>query len=265
MVEINSPTPGDTGKTTSHRLWWQLALLFMVSAVSVYVGISFNVKVEGFLPEATPLPSIFNRRASGFSGLSEIAKRAGFSCQPWQSTYRELKNTHGLLCIVRPIESFNKVEEVQILNWLAKGNWLIYLDRFDTVDSQRFLKKLGLRFKVGKKVSDQLFTPSPDAENCPYVRHLVLSAQDRLSGGRSVVEDADGKLITEIDYGDGHAIIGTTTSLCANRLLKSPANFDNFQLFVNWLATADGSLFFDERCHGFSNSTNIFAFMLAEP
>src|SRR5262249_15007899 len=87
----------------------------------------------------------------------------------------------------------------------------------------------------------------------------------RLAGGRPVAEDSDGKLITEIAYGKGHAFVGTTPALCANRFLKSPANYDNFQLFVNWLATADGSLFFDERCHGFSNSTNIFAFLLGEP
>jgi hypothetical protein len=265
MVEANNISKGDSLKAITHRLWWQLAVLLMVSAVAVYVSLSFNEGAQGFLPEAVVMPSVFNKKPSGLSGLSEIARQAGLSCQPWQSTYRELKSVQGLLCVVSPLESFNKVEEEQILDWVRKGNSLIFLDRFDTVEGQRFLKKLGLKFKTGKKISEKEITPSPQADNCAYVRHLVLSAQTRLAGGKPIAEDSDGSLITEVAYGKGHAIIGTTTALCANRLLKTPASFDNFQLLVNWLATANGSVFFDERCHGFSNSTNIFIFLLGEP
>jgi hypothetical protein len=232
--------------------------------VSVYVGLSFNDKVEGFLPEATLLRSIFNKRISGLSGLFEIASGAGLPCQPWQSTYRELKNEHGLLVIVSPIEDLSGAEVDQILTWVHDGNTLIFLDDFQHPEAQRILKKLGLHYKLGKKLLDEQFSPCPDARACAHVEHLVLSGEARVEGGRPIVTDKDGALLTEVRYGKGYVLIGTTPGLCANRELQSPSNFDNFQFIVNWLSTTDGSLFFDEKCHGFSNSSNIFTFLLGQ-
>jgi hypothetical protein len=251
-------------KIFSHPLWWQLAVLFLVSTASVYVGLSFNEKVDALLPEVTLQPSIFNKRASGLSGLFEIAEKRGLACQPWQDTYRELKNVHGLLLIASPNDSLTAMETDQILTWVGKGNALIYFDQFNSQDDKRALKKLGLAYSLGKKLTDKTLSPCPKANNCAYVEHFVLSGDARVNGGQEIAKDEDGALLSEVSFGKGRILIGTTPQMCANRQL-SVSSFDNFQYLMNWLSTAPGSIFFDERCHGYSNSTNIFAFLLKEP
>lgn len=254
-----------TNKLIAHRLWWQLAILLMVSSISVYVGLSFNEKVEGLMPETTLMPSIFNRKASGLSGLFEIARRAGLNCRAWQNSYRELKAEHGLLFIISPTDSLTKLETEQILNWVKEGNSLVYFDQFNYPQGKRTLDKLGLSYTLGKKLNNEAITLSEGASTGSHVQHLILSGEARVTGGMPIAQDKDGSLLAEVSYGRGRALIGMIPSFCANRFLQSSDNFDNYQFMINWLSTAPGPVFFDERCHGYSNSPNIFAFFLKEP
>src|SRR4029453_3790500 len=89
-------------KLIDHQIWWQLALLIAVSALAVYVGISFNKAIEKNLPEARSFPSTLNRRATGDRGLAELAKKIGHSSRVWQLPYRRLKETKGTLVIIQP-------------------------------------------------------------------------------------------------------------------------------------------------------------------
>jgi hypothetical protein len=250
---------------TIKNFWWQIALLVVVSVLSVYAGLSLDERIQGFIPEVRIFPSIFNKRQTGLSALYEVTQQAKLPCVAWQKPYRELKTAGGILVIVSPSVSISQAELEQILKWVKRGNELIFLDDFLVESSHAILRSLGLHLIEGKPIGDTGFSPSRPIREFAHVSQLTVSARTRVSGGRPLIEDEHGSLLTELDYGKGRILIGTVRGFCSNASITNAQNWPDFQFLLNWFNTAHGTIMFDERCHGFSSSSNLFFFLLGEP
>lgn len=239
-------------------------MLLIVSAIAAYVGISFDENMDRFMPEAGVLTSIFNKKPSGLSGLAEIARRAGIDAHPWQLPYRQLTSVRGMLVIVQPSESLSDFESEQIVNWVKKGNDLVYLDHFAFKFTRRLLQQVGIGTKDGKELENRVIRVAEDAvPEFAHVGQLVVDSDRRLTGGKTILKDDDeGALLTVVRAGKGRILIGTAPSMFSNRRLSQKDNWGNFQFIVNWFGTANGDILFDERCHGYSSATNVYQFLL---
>jgi len=248
-----------------HLFWWQLAAFLAVTSLAVYVTSSFHEELSKFLPETKSFRSTFNKLPSGYSGLLALAKKSGLPCRIWQSPYRQLSEARGMLLIVSPLESLPTFEIDQILSWVAKGNDLVYLDNFEFLFERKLTSRLGLEARDELYLDDAPITSKLDRPELAHVSRLSITASTRLRGGKPVVEDESGAILTEVKHGDGRILVGVAPSLCANRLLSSRDNWGNFQFMVNWFRTARGEIIFDEFCHGYSSVKNVFAFLARGP
>jgi hypothetical protein len=50
--------------------------------------------------------------------------------------------------------------------------------------------------------------------------------------------------------------------LCSNGRLDDARTWDGFQFLLNWFDKSEHFVLFDERCHGYSGSQNVFAYLL---
>jgi len=128
------------------------------------------------------------------------------------------------------------------------------------------LQSFGLKPTIDEERLRRL--PAPKTEESAHVTALTVSSSQRLLGGEPLLKDKYGAFITEVRYGAGRILIGIDSQFCTNKSLGSKANFDNFQIMVNWLSTTPGLVLFvlfDERCHGYSGATNLFVFLLHSP
>jgi hypothetical protein len=199
------------------------------------------------------------------SGLSEVLRRVGITAHPWLMPYRELRKAHGMLVIVAPSNSPAEFEAEQILNWVRAGNDLIYLDHFSFKMTRRLLEKINVSISEGNDLHDQ---PVPvDAKNnlFAFVPKLTVTSDTNISGGQPLVKVQDKAIFSELKYGKGRILVGTSPTLCANRRLSDKSDWSNFQFLVNWMSTASGDVMFDERCHGFSESGNVFVVLSRSP
>jgi len=245
-----------------------MVLLILVSVVSIYVGLTLDDEIQGMLPEMRISRSIFNKKQSGLSALYETAGKAGMTCIAWQEPYRDLSSRKGLLVIVAPNATITEAEMEQILNWVKGGNELVYLDDFTLDRARGVFRVLGLHLQEVKdeprhaRVHPRHF---PDVHSTPEGTHVVelnLSSKVRVRGGSAVIEDEQGAFLTEVNYGKGRILVGTVPAMCSNLQITDSKFWDNFQYLLNWFATANGDILFDERCHGFSSSISLFAFLM---
>ena len=257
--------PETKEKVNRSRIWWQLSVLILVSAVAVYVGSAFDEQIQNYLPEQRVLTSIFNRKPSGLSGLSEVLKKVGLTAHPWLLPYRNLQKAHGMLVIVAPSTSPAEFEAEQILNWVHAGNDLIYLDHFSFKMTRRLLEKIDLNITDGKDLHDETVPVDATKALFAHVPNLTLTSDTNITGGKPVVSVNDKAIFSELKYGKGRILVGTAPSLCANQNLSERNNWTNFQFLVNWMSTATGDIMFDERCHGFSESGNVFVVLSRSP
>jgi hypothetical protein len=256
---MNSPeTPKLVDKTSQHQLWWQLSILIVVSAIAVFAGSAFDEQIQNYIPEQRVLSSIFNKKPSGLSGLSEVLKKVGLASHPWLLPYRNLRTAHGTLVIIAPSTSPAEFEAEQILNWVHAGNDLVYLDHFSFKMTRRLLEKLNLNITDSPELRDESVPVDATKPSFAHVPTLTLSTDTIISGGKPLVSFNDKAIFSELKYGKGRILIGTSPTLCANRRLSERNNWANFQFLVNWMSTAPGEIMFDERCHGFSESGNVF-------
>lgn len=251
----------------SNRIWWQLSALLLVSAMAVYSGIAFDEQKDKFLPETEINISVFNKRPSGLSGLYDIASKMGLKTLTWQMPYRMLPEVKGMLVIMYPTDkSLSELESKQILDWVAAGNDLVYFDHFSYKLARHLIDKLSIDTKDGENLVDQRLPLSKGAvPEFAHVPALLLSAERRLTGGKPLLSDHSGTLLTLIKHGKGRILVGTVPSLCCNRRLSNPEAWPNFQFLSNWFSTARGAIIFDERCHGYSSATNVFHYLLRGP
>ncbi len=243
-------------------IFWQLLLFVVVSTLAVWLGASYDSELQKYLPESRTLASIFNSKPSGVSGLYEIAKRVGLDCQLWSLPYRQLPEVEGMLVIIQPTESLAEFEVEQILRWVAKGNDLVYLDHLTFKMTRRLVEKLGATAADGAELNEApIDVEGNKRPEFAHVRRLQLSTDTRLKGGSPLLSDKSGTLIALFKHGRGRVYLGTTPSLCTNLKLTDKNDWPNFQFLVNVFRTAHGAIFFDERCHGFAQATNVFIFL----
>ncbi len=249
-----------------NRIWWQLFALLLVSGLSVYSGIAFDEQKDRFWPETEILISVFNKKPSGLSGMKDIVTKIGQQNFTWQLPYRNLTDTKGMLVICQPTESLSELDAKQILEWVHKGNDLVYFDHFSYKLTRRLIDKLGIESKDGEDLVDKkLQLQKTSVPEFAHVPSLLLSAERRLIGGTALLADKSGTLIALVKHGKGRVLLGTVPSLCSNRRLSNQEAWPNFQFLANWMSTANGAVIFDERCHGFSSATNVFHFLLRGP
>lgn len=256
-----------TVTNNSHRIWWQLFALLAVSAAAVSTGIAFDEQKDKFWPETEILISVFNKKPSGLSALRELTDKVGIKSAAWQLPYRTLDSKGGMLVICQPTESLSDLDTSQILDWVKKGNDLIYLDHFSYKMTRRLPSKIDVQIKDGEEFTDKTILVDrqkkiPEFQNVPA---LTISAERRIVGGTPLLADKSGTLLSEIKHGQGRILLGTVPNLCSNRRLDTQADWANFQFLINWLSTAHGEVLFDEKCHGFSSATNVFHFLLRGP
>ncbi|MCC7528537.1 MAG: DUF4350 domain-containing protein [Candidatus Melainabacteria bacterium] len=249
-----------------NRIWWQLFALLLVSGLAVYSGIAFDEQKDRFWPETEILISVFNRKPSGLSGMKDIVTKIGQKNRTWQLPYRNLTDTKGMLVICQPTESLSELDAKQILEWVHKGNDLVYFDHFSYKLTRRLIDKLGIKSKDGDDLVDKkLAVTQTSVPEFAHVPSLLVSAERRLIGGTALLADKSGTLVTLVKHGKGRVLLGTVPSLCSNRRLSNQEAWPNFQFLANWMSTVNGAVIFDERCHGFSSATNVFHFLLRGP
>ncbi|RTL46022.1 MAG: DUF4350 domain-containing protein [Candidatus Melainabacteria bacterium] len=252
-------------KISRAKIWWQLSFLILVSAVAVYVGSAFDEQIQNYMPEQRVLSSIFNKKPSGLSGLSEVMKKVGLTVHPWLLPYRNLRNAHGMLVIVAPSTSPAEFEAEQILKWVQAGNDLVYLDHFSFKMTRRLLEKINLTITDGTELHDRSVPVDASKKLFAYVPKLTVTSDTNINGGEPLVKVDDKAIFSELQYGKGRILIGTSPTLCSNRRLSEKNDWSNFQFLVNWMSTASGDIMFDERCHGFSESGNVFVVLGRSP
>jgi Domain of unknown function (DUF4350) len=241
-------------------IWWQVGLLIVVSIIAVFIGLKYD-QGDDFLEEARLMPSIFNQKQSGLMALYEVATKGGMHCEAWQGAYRELKDVTGTLVMVGPTQLISDAEFEQISKWVSQGNQLIYLDSFSLDNGKEFLKGLHLKVRQVHAVSNRTIKPQSIPETT-LVPDLTISARARIFGGKVVLRDEYGPLIVETEQDKGRILIGSVPGLCSNRNITDPKNWANFQFLLNWLSTTNGTVYFDERCHGYSGSGNVFVYVM---
>jgi len=244
------------------RLLVQICTLLLVSFGAVVTGMTVDQQMDNFMPESHTLPSVFNHKPSGTSGVMEIATKAGINCKEWVLPYRQLPLINGALVIISPSESLADFESKQILNWVKRGNDLIYIDHFDYKFTRRLLKELEVDATEGTSLVDSKVALTGSKPEFSHVNALTITSDMRLTGAPPLISDTSGILFSSLKHGRGRIIIGTVPSLVSNRRLAVPQDWPNFQFFVNCLRTAHGDVWFDERCHGFSNNANVFVYLM---
>jgi hypothetical protein len=248
---------------TNQRLGVTIILFALVSCLSVYLGLGFDDEFGSYVPEPIAVPSVYNKKSSGFTGLYEILNQARIPCRIWQQSYRSLASKRGTLVIVEPSRSLTPGECKCILDWVSAGNELIYLDYFSFQPlSIPLFERAGLRYKSVTKIDNMRLPAKSSRPEYAHVKTLVVSSNARIAGGNTVVSDKDGDIFSEVNYGNGRLRLGLVSGFCANKQLTHKIYWDNFQFMHNLLATAPGTIYFDERCHGYSRSSNLFVFLM---
>ncbi len=258
-----TPAPG------LNRMWWQIGILLLVSAVMVYTGSAFDDELKKYVPEGRQLASTYNDKATGLMALYQLAESAGEKVIAWQSPYRYLDSKEGMLVLIAPTESLAPFQIDQILAWVKKGNQLVYIDDL-TFDLTSYLaNKLGVTVnvvnKTMKKPVDQDIEPLPGIAELAYVDTLRLSSNVRVKGGTPIAADTSGSFLTAINYGKGRVLFGTCPSMLANKTVAKKEYWGNFQMMANWFSTTSGTIYFDEYAHGFTGGTNVFAYLAGGP
>ncbi|MCA9801238.1 MAG: DUF4350 domain-containing protein [Cyanobacteria bacterium HKST-UBA02] len=240
----------------------QLAVLIAVSCLVVYCGESYRDQLDKFFPESRLLASTYNRKPSGLSGLYDLSERMGLKVDRFEVSYRQLKRLTGMLVIIAPVQSLPDYELKQILDWVKKGNDLVYLDQFNIDQSRQILEVLDLKVRntVKELVDEDLPAAGEDPVN-DLVGKVRVSARSRLSGGTAIVADNQGIVLARAEYGKGRVYVGATPALCNNGTLADQEYWGNFQLLENIFHTAHGTIYFDERAHGYSSGTNVFCYL----
>lgn len=270
MAPTTNATQTDTispaaGRRADKRTVAGIVGFILVSMFLGWVGMAYDENMQKWLPETTSNPSAYNKKQSGTSGLLEIATKTGMHCRMWLLPYRQLQTQKGTLCVFSPVGSLQDFEVEQILHWVKTGNRLIYLDHFNYSLSRHLLQKLHIDTIDGDKLKDAQIKSAGDIDQFTHVKSLTVSTDTRLKGGTALLEDKSGTLITKLPYGKGEIILGTVPNLCANSRLTEKGQWGNFQFLINLCRPFSGELMFDERCHGYSKSSNVLIFLAKSP
>jgi hypothetical protein len=170
-----------TGTNLKRELLLQVIALLVVCGLLVYASVSSDKQLNKIMPETRSWASSTNLRPSGMSACFELLQKV-FSperqVKTWELPYRilggskkaeqERQNSasklsalqptplvHGVLIVVSPDQSLANFEVEEILSWVERGNYLIYLDSFVLRTSRRLLDKSTMTVRAAGTSSDQ--------------------------------------------------------------------------------------------------------------
>lgn len=250
------------------QLIWQLPLLALVSYAGSLVSNSFAEEMDSFMPETISNCSTHNRQASGYKAFYELIQRLKPACRRFEFSYRELPKEKSVLVIVAPTDLMMPYDIDKILNWVAEGNSLVYLDYCMYGSGRHMLEKLKLKPTSGRTLEDKEISSLPDIPEMEHVSKIVATTETRLSGGRVILSESAAHkdaLLVEVEHGKGKCLVGTLPNLCNNQRISDKNNWGNFQFLANWLLARQAVILFDERVHGYSNNLNYFVHLLRGP
>ncbi|MBP9094621.1 DUF4350 domain-containing protein [bacterium] len=270
----------------------QLLALVAVCGLLVYASLSSDKQLNKILPEAHTWASTTNLRPSGMSACFELTEKL-FAPQrtvkKWELPYRMLGGSkkaseqgssnsaklsaiqplpmvHGVLIIVSPDQSLANFEVEEILSWVERGNYLVYLDSFILRTSRRLLDKTAMAVRqLEPPANNRKTDPRFDVRFYDHLRQLTVSADHSIKGGGKIATVDGACIIAEKEYGKGRILVASCPSLVSNRQISQVQYWSNFQFMYNWLATTEGEIYFDERCHGLSQGINVFYYFLRGP
>jgi hypothetical protein len=98
-----------------------------------------------------------------------------------------------------------------------------------------------------------------------HLRVLNLSAQQRLNGGKTLASIEEKPVLVQKTLGKGMVLIGSCPQMVTNRQITMSERWSNFQFLSNWLATTNGEILFDEKCHGSTKGVNVVYYFLHGP
>ncbi|MBZ0189738.1 MAG: DUF4350 domain-containing protein [Candidatus Obscuribacterales bacterium] len=244
------------------RLFIQLGLLLAVSGLIVSMGESYKDQLDRFLPEQRLLASTYNKKPSGLSGLLTLTQNMGHPVDTWELSYRRLHSIKGMLVLIAPVQSLESFEIEQIMDWVSEGNDLVYLDNFSIGLTRHVLKTVGM--SVRSQVAELNESELPiDGDNpiLSMVDSVTVSAGLRLIGGEALIKDNQGAVLALARHGNGRIFLGSCPTLLNNAYIANSSFRGNFQLIENIFSTANGTIYFDEKSHGFSKGTNVFLYL----
>lgn len=264
-ADLNSTS----GSKTTHRLWWQIGALLLVSALAVYTGKGFDDEWSKFAPEPRQMASTYNQNATGLKALYKLAELQGKPVSTWEQPYRQLKDVRGMLVLIAPLESLQPFQAEQILSWVKNGNDLIYIDDLSFAMTDQFAKRLDVKIKSPKsqteKATEVAIMPTGGFPELAHVKRLRLASSVRLNGGKPLAEDGAGALLTVVQHGKGRVLLGCCPTILANNTIAKSDFWGNFQLIANWFKTTGGTIYFDEYSHGHTGGTNVFVYLAHGP
>lgn len=173
-VVVSDPARSKTRK----RLLQALCALAGASLLSVAIGEQFEEELSRYIPETVTNASSYNKKPSGGAALFELCEKTNLKPVRWQKPYRELKNA-GTLVLIAPAYPPREFEVDQILNWVAKGNRLAYLDYFGLQTGKRFLNRLSVGATDSVSLVNKDVKPEP-LLLMEHVQTLNLTAEARL-------------------------------------------------------------------------------------
>ena len=262
---------------SNRALILQLAALFAASTLVVYGTLASDKQLEKIMPEAKTFASINNHKPSGMSAFYELCatvfpKR---HVSEWAFPYRKLKGAvrdssataaRGVLVICSPDESLAEFEVESILDWVRQGNALIYLDNFQFRHTKRLLEKIEVTAReLDDELTDRVTDGRSDIPEYTHLRVLNLSAGQKLVGGTPLASLDKKAIIIQKDLGKGKILVASSPQMVCNRQITKTDHWSNFQFLCNWIATTNGDIIFDEKCHGSSRGLNVVFYFMHGP
>lgn len=249
------------------HLVWQLAFLVLLLAFAAQSDQLLRNQMSKFWPETVTFCSSYNEKPSGYRALFELCEKVGLKTGHWQKTYRSLRKERGCLFIVAPTYPIKEFEAKEVLDWVAQGNDLVYIDYFVFHTGKQFRDQLGLdsRYAVERGAEDVSFAPDPEIPQAAHVKLVSVNAEGRLQGGKPLLKDDEGALAVEVLHGKGRCFISCAPNICANLRIADEKCKGNFQFMINWLRQAPGRVLFDEKCHGYMVSQSVWSYLVRGP
>ncbi len=246
------------------NLIWQIPLLCLFCFLASQLSSSLGHEFGHYLPETITNASSYNDRSSGYKAFYELNERLGRKCVRFEKSYRELTANKSVLLVVAPTVPLMPSDIDHVLQWVAKGNTLIYVDHCMYGSGRYLLQKLSVSATISSTLDNWKCSNLQKEPEFDHVHQLVMSSETRLRGGKELVSDKYGALAVQKAHGDGDCYIINVPSLCSNRRVSDTGQWGNFQFLSNIVSDHD-TILFDERAHGYSSAMNAFVYLAKGP
>lgn len=246
------------------KLLWQIPLICLFAYFANLLSASLGQEFGHYLPETMTNASSYNDRSSGYKAFFEVNERLGRKCERFQKSYRELNGDKSVLLVVAPTVPLLPGDIDHVLEWVAKGNTLVYIDHCMYGTGRYLLNKLSVSATISSSLDNWKCKTIPTTPEFEHVHQLVMSSETRLHGAEEMISDKYGALAVKKKHGDGECYVINAPSLCSNRRISDTAHWGNFQFLSNILAQ-HSRILFDERAHGYSSAMNAMVYLAKGP